>query len=77
MEFSFLYLQETIFVSIKKSFNMKKLLVLAVSGLLFSGAAFAGGKECSKGKECCKKEGKACCKKDGSQEKPAADKPKT
>jgi hypothetical protein len=56
---------------------MKKLMMFAVAGLLVSGAAFAGGKECKKeGKACCKKEGKACCKKEGKEAKaPVAQKP--
>jgi hypothetical protein len=41
---------------------MKKILMLATTALLFTGAAFAGGKDCCKkggkaGKECCKKGG--------------------
>jgi hypothetical protein len=72
----------TIILLNKKAHNMKKLMTIAVATLLVSGAAFAGGKECAKGKSCCKKEnaeGKkdaACCKKDdkakAKDEKPAA-----
>lgn len=51
---------------------MKKLMLVAIAGLLVSGAAFAGGKECAKGKECCKKEGKACCKKEDKEKEAKA-----
>lgn len=42
---------------------MKKVMMFAVAALLVSGAAFAGGKKCAKGKDCCKKEAKAKAKK--------------
>lgn len=51
---------------------MKKVLVLATAALLTTSMAFAHGKECGKGKECCKKEmkekGKECCKKEEKKE---------
>jgi hypothetical protein len=46
---------------------MKKLMMVAVAGLLFSGAAFAGGKNC-KDKEACKKESKTSSKEKSSKE---------
>jgi len=45
---------------------MKKLMMVAVAGLLFSGVAFAGGKNC-KDKEACKKENKSSTTKEKSK----------
>jgi hypothetical protein len=47
---------------------MKKLMMVAVAGLLFSGAAFAGGKHC-KDKEACKKENKTSSKEKSKTDK--------
>ena len=48
---------------------MKKIMMLAFAGMLVSGAAFAdGGKKCSKGKDCCKKESKKTAKSDAKKE---------
>lgn len=56
---------------------MKKLMTMAVAVLLVSGAAFAGGKKCADGKQCCKKEGKSCQKeKKADKAPPAANTPK-
>lgn len=42
---------------------MKKVMMFAMAALLVTGTAFAGGKKCAKGKDCCKKEAKAKAKK--------------
>ena len=46
-------------------------MTMAVAVLLLSGAAFAGGKKCADGKQCCKKEGKSC-QKEKKADKPAS-----
>ncbi|MEP6676120.1 MAG: hypothetical protein ABJA78_13240 [Ferruginibacter sp.] len=45
---------------------MKKVFLLAIAGLLVTGASFAENgkkKKSSKGKKCCNKSGKSCCSK--------------
>ena len=46
-------------------------MTMAVAVLLISGAAFAGGKKCADGKQCCKKEGKSCQKEKKADKTPA------
>lgn len=48
---------------------MKKVLLLALAGLMVTGVTFAdNGKKCKKSSSCCKKASKKCCKKDKEKE---------